>query len=176
MIRYDAYQRSTPGAPSASTIARRFGGWRRALRRVDHVSTRVARRSFSDSELRWALRQWFDNGGDGRAATYSADVNGQHDHPSLTTIVLRFGSWRAALAEIGEEAVGRRWTPDEAFEAVADWLRGHEGAGPSDYARAASGDPHLPSTATLTARVGKWRHIVERVNAANDARLPTADV
>ncbi|MEY2454082.1 MAG: site-specific recombinase [Acidimicrobiaceae bacterium] len=173
LLAYEAYYRAHPGMPSSSTIARRFGGWRRALKRVGRFSVRQERRSFSDEELRDALRVWIDTGGDRRAATYSAAVAGQPDRPSFTTVVLRFGSWPAAMAEIGEESAGRRWTPEQVLEAVACWLDEHEGAGPSDYANAARGNPNLPSTATLAARVGKWRDVVDRVHAARGNSLHT---
>jgi hypothetical protein len=175
MLDYEAYHRANPDMPSSSTITRRFGGWRRALKRVGHFSVRQERRNFSDEEVRDALRVWADTGGDRRAATYSASVAGQSDRPSLTTVVLRFGSWPAALAEIGEESAGRRWTPDQALDAVACWLDEHEGAGPSDYANAARGNPDLPSTATLTARVGRWRQVVGRVHESRAEALRTVE-
>ena len=115
--RYEHARRANPGMPSLSTICRRFGGWHQALEEVGLVREPTVFRRYTDAAILDALRRWIAAGGDGRAASYSRAASGT-GAPSYNTVFHRFGSWRAALAAIGERPRSRRWTRDEVERGV----------------------------------------------------------
>jgi site-specific DNA recombinase len=163
---YALAQHRNPALPSHSTIVRRFGSWRHALERAGQPNHRATARRYTDDDLREALRCWLNNGGDGRAASYARDaVIGSL--PSFETLRSRFGSWRAALLEVGGHAPARRWSLDEVLTAVAEWCeRCRVRPTGAAYQAAARGNPDLPSMATVTAKLGRWPQVVARVERA----------
>jgi hypothetical protein len=155
---YERVRRSNAAMPTLSTICRRFGSWQQALEEAGHTRERRVLRRYTNDELLNAVRTWIDSGGDGRATSYSRDAK-RAELPSYNTVFLRFGSWRAALRAIGLEARNRRWSSDEALDAVAQWIVQASDTTFGAYARAAMGNPDLPSPATVTARLGSWPEV-----------------
>lgn len=75
--------------------------------------------------------------------------------PSYAVVVNRFGSWWAALAEVG---ITRSWTETAALDALGAWLATSGDSRMASYCDAWRQDPAaMPSPAVLQRLFGGWR-------------------
>lgn len=80
--------------------------------------------------------------------------------PSTGAVVGHYGTWAAALAAAGLPPTGhrwRRWTEDEALEAIAAWLAATDDHRYLTYVEAAKADASLPSVHYIDTRLGGWK-------------------
>ncbi|HUF08680.1 MAG TPA: HNH endonuclease [Rhodothermales bacterium] len=141
----------------SSTVARRFGGWDRALTRAglaDRFSQapkarRVVGRTFTDEALLAELRTVAAKG-DGGPVTI--ELFNQHADMNAETVRRRFGSWWAALKRAGLPIsnLGKRYSEDDYFENLLQvWT--HHGRQPT-YGEM----DESPSSISSGAYEGKW--------------------
>lgn len=119
------------GRVSASTIKKRFGGWKEALRKAgleqlyggrtvsQKMRTQVARR-LSNDELIAEMQRVHAAGG--RTALTTVDFERHSAITSSVAIRNRFGTWKYALKAAGipqSEMANKYWTEEECFENIA---------------------------------------------------------
>jgi hypothetical protein len=119
------------GRVSASTIKKRFGGWREALRRAglerlyggrtvsEKMRTQVARR-LSNDELIAEMQRVYT--AVGRTVLTTVDFERHSTITSSVAIRNRFGTWKRALEAAGipqSELANKYWTEEECFENIA---------------------------------------------------------
>jgi hypothetical protein len=108
------WARASWDRPGALTVRRRFGGWRKALRRADlkpdgREYDRTAPRCYkqwSTSAIVNALQGAAS--AEGRSPRSTEWFRAARHHPCSTTVRDRFGSWPAALEAAGLDAGDRR--------------------------------------------------------------------
>jgi hypothetical protein len=154
------------GRVSASTIKRRFGGWREALKKAgleqlyggrtvsEKMRTQVARRLRNDELIAEMQRV---HAAVGRRVLTTVDFERHSAITSSVAIRNRFGTWKHALEAAGipqSEMANRHWTEEECFENVATvWT--HFGRSPT-YQEMFSPPSTIKGKAYET-RWGTWR-------------------
>lgn len=146
-IEYDTYKYRD--IPSHTTFVKRFGTWREALQ-----AARIPLNPLYMGYDRAALLEHLRNvaGALGRAPSKSElrEAGG----PDPTTYAAHFGSWTAALAEVGlEPRTSRRYESEELLQILRE-LAEEFGRTPTIAELQARED--LPSPHTYRDRFGRW--------------------
>lgn len=90
----DKWHREHPAWPSYGQVVRQFGSWRAMLA---HAGRQPLARAWSEEEIVLALRRHAKV--HGALPTARAWAQRGPDHPPTSTVVLRFGTWTAALSQ-----------------------------------------------------------------------------
>lgn len=84
--------------------------------------------------------------------------------PAPTTVIGRYGSWVAALTTAGlplpEYAYRRRWTAEEALDAVRAWLSRTESGTWAEFEQERQAGADLPSPHVITWHFAGWKGAV----------------
>lgn len=159
-----AFQRLS-GRVAASTVQRRFGGWKKALekagvgdlyggQKISSKMTAQAARGMTEADLLAEMKRVHAQLGTGML------TKDDFDRTSIVTasgaIRGRFGSWKKAMEKAGIQlsSMGRRYTDEECFEnLVAVW---------SHYGRPPQHDemkvpPSVVGSKAYVIRWGTWR-------------------
>ena len=143
-------------------------------RLIESVQLKTTTKTFSDKELLDALRAADKDlprlTSAGYAAWRVAQAEAGVQWPAAITITLRFGSWsRAKSMALGTEVRGvarvRSWTPEQAQQAVAAYVRWSlaHGRRPSSagYIDWSASEPDVPSAAYLRVLTNKtWSELL----------------
>lgn len=82
----------------------------------------------------------------------------------LATVIGRYGSWVAALTTAGlplpEYAYRRRWTAEEALDAVRAWLSRTESGTWAEFEQERQAGADLPSPHVITWHFAGWKGAV----------------
>jgi hypothetical protein len=109
-----------------AAVQREFGSWSNGLeaagfarrinyKRTDEWKAKVTR--WPKEKILHLLREWKEENG---RTPRTVDWNkGDRRYPSSMTVVKRFGSWNAALAEAGLPPAPRRWPLTESKRVLA---------------------------------------------------------
>lgn len=115
---------------------------------------------FTADEVLEALRE-VAAGVDGPLSSYRyQQLRRRGEHPTLGTVSRLFDSWPAALEAAGLPSTGRRWrrwTEQEAAEAIAAWLEHAPDDRYATYAAAAVADRSLPNLYVVGRWFGGWK-------------------
>ena len=154
------------GRVSASTIKKRFGGWREALQKAglehlyggrtvsEKMRTQVARR-LSKEELIAEMRRVHN--AVGRTVLTTVDFERHSTITSSVAIRNRFGNWKSALEAAGipqSEMANKNWTDDDCLENLA-MIWTHFGRPPAYREMFLS--PSTISGKAYETRWGTWR-------------------
>ncbi len=158
------------GRVSASTIRKRFGGWKEALRKAgleqlyggrtvsEKMRTQVARR-LSNEELIGEMQRVHTVVG--RTVLTTVDFERHSTITSSVAIRDRFGNWKRALEAAGipqSEMANKNWTDDNCFENLA-LVWAHFGRSPT-YQEMFS-PPSTINGKAYETRWGTWRKALQ---------------
>lgn len=122
-----------------------------------------ARESFSDDDIRRALREAAAACGEPLSHTRYDSVAASVAGPSSARVIQRFGSWREACGAAGVASsrpvreYDKRWDAARVAAAVAEYLTSGEGPPTyAGYAAWAQGSTERPSGATVRNVLGTW--------------------
>jgi hypothetical protein len=146
-IEYDTYD--YPDIPSHTIFVKRFGTWREALQAAG-IPLNPQYMGYDPEDLLEHLRTVAE--GLGRTPTQAELRETGGPHPA--TYRAHFGSWKAALAEVGlEPRCGRRYETEELLQILRE-LAEELGRTPTIAELQARAD--LPSPYTYRDRFGRW--------------------
>jgi len=174
------------GRVSASTIQRRFGGWREALERAGvgdlyggpKISQKMraqAARRMDEGDLLAEMKRVHTQLGTG--VLTKDDFDRASGVTSSAAIRGKFGSWKKAMEKAGIQVstLGRRYTDEECFEnLVAVWT--HYGRPPHHDEMKVP--PSVVGPKAYVIRWGTWRKalraFVDWANADGESNVPCA--
>lgn len=144
---YDTYE--YPDIPGHMVYVRRFGTWRKALETAG-IPIDPRNMGYDRETLLAELRDIVDELGTTPTLEEVREVGG----PAGTTFSRHFGSWTAALKELGlEPRTGGRYEDEELLNSLRQ-LAAELGHAPSVSEMQARAD--LPAPSTLRQRFGTW--------------------
>lgn len=137
-----------PRWPTKAIVVATFGTWNEGLR-LAGCETRG--RTWSQEEIIAAFQDWARSRG-GRPPAYGDWRKAGTDHPGVTVVADRFGSWRQALIAANLVPRHRSWTKESAVSEIRRWSRSRGGAVPSST-RIYSG---IPPYSVVRRLFGSW--------------------
>jgi hypothetical protein len=162
--------------PSRATVIAHFDSWDAALDAAGVAPARHGSEVWTSGVIVARLQAWAAAHGGFAPRSIDWRPDGAPDwapgqDPTVDTVLVRFGSWQAALSAAGLTArpsrspasprSRRRWSAEAIAERIRAWTAGHDGTPPrpTDWRRGGHPDwlsGEWPSGNTVKARYGSW--------------------
>ncbi|TCI44815.1 hypothetical protein EVJ27_08225 [Exiguobacterium sp. SH3S2] len=154
---YQQWQQAN-GGPTVLELLEVYGSWTNVLRLVG-FENQMPR--FTKSEMLRTLRRAAKDLGSISSADYRKWAH-DHDAPTLTEVVIQFGSWKVALIEADLLGMMAKDQKIEIIQALLDASDEIEPFNSTTYAKWAKANQR-PSITKVVRRFGSWTQALEEI-------------